>query len=460
MWLTRSVASKTVTRAPDRSLSRAIVEHLLALVVDILGLGPEGAVVGDLLVERPGVLGETEGGEGTDLLLEIARVVGRVRDRHGRFAGFDVDRRHVERDVLVGLGEHDPGQPADLHPGDDLEVELDPIAELAGLEVELGAVDVDHGAARFPVDIDGERQLHGRVALEEGVLGAPDGGFVAVVRTVAAQVDADPALLEGLFLGTGGEEHEAALGAEEIGDAHGAELRAVELVGRKGDGHPDDGAPDIVLAEDRPPRFGFAQQTDFGFLQRDPELADLEELLHRTDIGRAQPRKIGPRVTVEEVEDVVPTRVGSGTEGGPRHRGDRRKGGAELAVAAAFGELGEVGQLALGHHPFGDPRVLAVEPDKNRAFDQGFGLPAVADHPPEGAERPGENRHAGQDHGHENHREGTQDREAGARTDVGIGGGGCTHHEDRQGRCDPDPGPAVGVCCRRHSLRCPFVKGG
>ncbi len=207
--------------------------------------------------------------------------------------------------------------------------------------------------------------------------------------------------------------------------------------------------------------FDFRSSRISGFFERDPQLADLEELLHRTDVGRAQPRKIGPRVAVEEIEDVVPAGVGSGAEGRPRHRGDGREGGAELAVAAALGELGVVGQLALGHHPLGDSRVLTVKTDEDGAFDQGLGLAAVADHPPEGAERPGEDRHAGQNHGHEDHREGTEDREAGAGADVGVGGGGCSgEHQDHQGCCDPDPGPAVGVCCRRHSLQCPFVNGG
>ena len=59
--------------------------------------------VGDAFVERPGVLGQAERRVRADALREIRRVVRRVRDRHRRLLRIEVDRRHVEREVLVHL---------------------------------------------------------------------------------------------------------------------------------------------------------------------------------------------------------------------------------------------------------------------------------------------------------------------------------------------------------------------
>ena len=56
----RSVASNTQTSVPVRSRSSAEKNIVLALAIDVVGLLQERPVVGDALVERPGVLGEAE----------------------------------------------------------------------------------------------------------------------------------------------------------------------------------------------------------------------------------------------------------------------------------------------------------------------------------------------------------------------------------------------------------------
>ncbi len=104
-------------------------EHLLALAVDVVRHLQEGAVVDDPLVERPGVLGQPERREGPDPLGEVGRVVGRVGDGHGRVLGVEVERRHVERDVLAQLREHHPADGLHLDPGRRAEGERDPVAQ-------------------------------------------------------------------------------------------------------------------------------------------------------------------------------------------------------------------------------------------------------------------------------------------------------------------------------------------
>jgi hypothetical protein len=126
--------------------------------------------------------------------------------------------------------------------------------------------------------------------------------------------------------------------------------------------------------------------------------------------------------------------------------------------ATGVSEPGEVRQLALGHHPLGDGRVLAVEADEDGALDQRFRFTPVTDHPPRGAEGPREDRNAGQEHGHEDHGEGPEDREAGAGTDVGVGRGRNAEEQHHRREGDPHPGGPGACGCRRHALSVSFYR--
>ena len=72
----------------------------------------------------------------------------------------------------------------------------------------------------------------------------------------------NPSANTGAVGGAGGKEGEGALGAEEIGDRHGAQLGAVESLRRKGDGDPKHRAPDPGASQDGPERFRFAEQPE------------------------------------------------------------------------------------------------------------------------------------------------------------------------------------------------------
>ena len=101
-WM-RSVASNTQTSVPVRRRSSAAKNIVLPLAIDVVGLLQEDALVGDAFVERPGVLGESERRVRADPLGQVRRVVERVRHRHRRLLGIEVDRRHVQREVLAHL---------------------------------------------------------------------------------------------------------------------------------------------------------------------------------------------------------------------------------------------------------------------------------------------------------------------------------------------------------------------
>ena len=61
------------------------------------------------------------------------------------------------------------------------------------------------------------------------------------------------------------------------GHAHRAQLGSVEAVRRKRHRHPQDRAPDAVLAQDRPERLRFSQVAKLGTLTRNQVAADPEE---------------------------------------------------------------------------------------------------------------------------------------------------------------------------------------
>ncbi len=129
-----------VEHADQRALAQpaqAREEHVLPFAIDVVGLLQEHALVGDALVERPRVLGEAQGGIRADPLRQVHRVVERVRHRHRRLGGIEVDGRHVHREVVVHL---DDQQPRDARDGDArrrLEPESHPVAQLSSRQRDL-----------------------------------------------------------------------------------------------------------------------------------------------------------------------------------------------------------------------------------------------------------------------------------------------------------------------------------
>ena len=234
--------------------------------------------------------------------------------------------------------------------------------------------------------------------------------------------DPDAALLETLAGRARREEQEGPLRAEQIGDGHGAQLCAVEAIGRKRDRNAEDRAPDPVLAEHGPERLGLAQQAQLGPPAGYPVASQPEEPLDAAEVRGRQQGQVGAPVAVEEVEDVVSPRLGAGAERRPCDRRDRRERGPQSSIAAHLRELLEIRQQPLLHEPIGEHRVLAVETDDDEPADEGARRLAAAQAPPEHAERPEEQRRQRGERRREEREERRQQREARAGSDVRIGG--------------------------------------
>ena len=103
-------------------------------------------------------------------------------------------------------------------------------------------------------------------------------------------------------------------------------------------------------------------------------------------LRRRQHRQVGPTIAIEEVEDVVPGRIGAGAE---RRPGDRRTDGirrSKSAVAARLREPAEVRKLSCLQEAFGQPRILAVEADDDEPPDQRTPMPLAAEETPRPSE--------------------------------------------------------------------------
>ena len=142
-----------------------------------------------------------------------------------------------------------------------------------GAEIERVAVQIDMRLPPLAVERDAQRNLQRRRALEEHVLGSAHGRLDAI--SVERNRHAQAALLETLARGTRREQEECALGAEQIGHAHRAQLGAVEPIRRKRDRHAQHRAPDAVLAENRPERLRLPQQPQLRLVQRNAVAAEL-----------------------------------------------------------------------------------------------------------------------------------------------------------------------------------------
>ncbi len=360
----------------------------------------KGSVVGHTLVERPGILGQAQRRVRTaDLLGQVIRVIGRMRNRHRRVLGIDADRRDVEREVLPHLRNHEPAATANLDARRGVKLELHPVTEHMRRELELELADRQMRLVVVRVALDTQRNLERRAVLEERVLRPLQRGLDNAVSVL--ELDSDTAFLN-LFIGLAcREQQERALGAEQVGHAHRRQLGAVELVRREGDRHPQHRAPDVVIAEDAPERLGFSQLPDIGLLGGNPVLADVERPLDAADMRRREQRQIRAPVAVQKIENVMPRRVGARCE---RRPGDGRQGGigrTQPPVATLIPEFLQVRQQALFEILLRELGVLAVETDDDEPVDPGLGLVAELDRANTHADRPYQQRGNRQQHGRE-----------------------------------------------------------
>jgi hypothetical protein len=267
-----------------------------------------------------------------------------------------------------------------------------------------------------PVETHGQGQRERRRALEERVLRSLE----RRLDTIAFERDMTPqaAFLKCVTGGSRREEQERALSAEKIRHAHRAQLGAIETVGRKRDRDSENRAPDPMLPENRPERFGLAQQAELGRPQRNAVASDPQHLVDFSDACRGQEWEVGAPIAIEEIEDVVAGRMRAGAERRPGHRRDRGIRSLQPRVTSALGEGAEVGQDAFLHELVGELRILAIEPDDDESGDRRFGRRLLCHGPPQRAKWPGEQREQHGDKGRDQHERRRHQREARARADV------------------------------------------
>jgi hypothetical protein len=254
---------------------------------------------------------------------------------------------------------------------------------------------------------------------------------------------ADAALLEAPGFPPRGVEQERALRAEQVGHAHRAQLRAIEPVGWKRDGHAEHGAPDLVLAENCPERLGSPEELQLRLVERDAVPSQPEEPLHAPDARGREQREVGAPIAVEEVEDVVARRVRAGAERRPCHRRHGGERGPQPLVAPVGRELLEVGQQAFRHEAVCERRILTVEAHDDQPRNPGLRRLLARQHPPERAERPDEERRDDDEDRGEEDEERREQGETGPGADIGVGRDGHQQHCEREEAAAPMPGSHV-----------------
>ena len=409
---------------------QGVEEHRLALAVDGVRLFEEGGLADGAVGQRPGVLGQAEGGEGAVAAGEVDAEGGGPGDRQRGMAGVDVERREIEDEAGLGRDEQDTGD--GLHAGQALpEGQADPGRGDARGQGQPPPADAQPRPPRdagAPVHPQAERA---GPALERR---AREAGGDAPVASAGHRSDRDAQAAGHLGIGGGGgrvageagEEGEFALRAADVGSAHGREAEAVEGFGREGDRDAQDGREDAVVAQQRPEGTALAEGDGVR------AAAGVGGEARGGELGEA-----GAQVAGEEVVDTVLAGVDAGAEGRP---GDRRHGrttAAERGEGAVGAERGERGQPAGVHQARGAARIHAVEADDDDTPEA-----ALRRAPEKGGEetdREGQQGQEAQGQGRDEDQEGAHHGKAGPRPDVGKRGW------ERQGREWGDYGH--GRCC-------------
>ncbi len=224
----------------------------------------ELVVADDLLVERPRVLGQAQRGERTLPLGQVNRIDRRVADRHHGTLGVDVDGSHVKFEVGLGLQQQELAEPAHRHGRRDAEDHANPVGVNASLERVSRAGDLEACPIR-PHARDDKRQPELAGAGPQRILWSNQ---ICADRAAIAGDVMDVAAGRLAYVPiAGGIKREHALCAAEVGNAHGREQHAAQLLGREGDRHTEDAIEDAVLAEDAPERLALAEQPYIGFAQ-------------------------------------------------------------------------------------------------------------------------------------------------------------------------------------------------
>ncbi len=346
-----------------------------------------------------------------------------MADGHVRVLGVQVDGRDVDREGIL--------QPRDPEARDAVgggaaatEFQGDPGRVLVRRQGERGLPGLEVRPARGPVHPHGELQFgHRMAAVGRGQL-RPGQPPQIVVGPGHGELQARAAggLARPRPRRRRRELGERALGAPQVGHAHGREHPARIGVRREGDGHPQDGAGHPVLGQGPPEGLAAPQQLVLGLGPPDHPRPQLAQPARLGDARGRQHRQVGARVPREEVEDVVAAGVGPGREGGPAHRRHGRQGGGQVAVAARVGQPLQVRHEAPSHKLFAQMGIDAIQPHHDHPPRPGLARPSAAAPGAQGhAQRPQEHRADGQQDPCQGEQERAAQGKAGAGPDVGQG---------------------------------------
>ena len=174
--------------------------------------------------------------------------------------------------------------------GDELELDLDPVAPLAGLEQQLLIANHELGAADVRVDVDREfaHELFGldQQRVRWAVQGTLEDTVDDVGRVDLAARDV------AVELGTiGGEEVELTRGAAEVGRAHTGKLVGADSDRREVGRHTNHRALEAVFFELLPERVAVSGELDAAAGQGQPPLADVDRAADRDLLARGLIRR-------------------------------------------------------------------------------------------------------------------------------------------------------------------------
>ena len=368
----------------------AVENHLRPIVEGAVQILHERGFVHPAFVERPRRFGPAERPVSADALVEIACEGWRRRDRQRGSVRLPVHRRHVELQLLPGVDQIHLRHPVQADEEIDPEVEIDPSAPLARLQMDGFAGDLDRRGRRVAaVPVHLERNPDILLRLELG-----DARAVVVCerlclranrlellphdrvrrsdelgprdRTVEDEPLEDAAHFGVAFLVS------AQIGREVIERPHGPadvrqrkageQLSVGNILGRKGHRYRQNARTDAGLAGRHPERLAAPNGEHFRFLNRDPVQQEFRGLAaNHAEIGQ-----VGSRVTNEEVVDVVLAGVDPGGERGPRRRRFRRVRRFQIVDAARLDEPGDVRQFPLGDVPLHEIRIHPVEAEDDQ----------------------------------------------------------------------------------------------
>ena len=314
--------------------------------------------------------------EAVDRLREFGREVGRRRDRRRGRDRIVVDRADVELELRLERAQVHPADAAQVLGRHHLEVDLEPVAPLADLQHDLLVAELDLGALRLRIEVDGER--HGQLLglAQQRVVGPEQLGLDHVVVDVEFDdvAAADVPVGEQLRRVEG----EGAVRAQDVARAHARELAARRARDREVRRHADDRRSHSVLLQHVP---------EWGAVPEPLVVTASERELPGTDVqveaaggggGSRRVRNHRLRIPVQEVEDAVAARVHAGDEARPGDGAVRRDRRLQFREAAHGLEPGEVRQPPFVDQLPGKPGIQTVEAEHDDLRPLGRADAAVA----------------------------------------------------------------------------------